>query len=393
MKPRQRNNCDIGRLSEAPPGRHARASRTLSWSLLAAAIIAGCAQPVPKPNPQHLGNTMGPKPAGDIPPPVTTPQLPPRPTPATKAETFSVVVNEVPARDLLFALARDAKVNVDVHPGIAGNVTLNAINQTLPQLLNRIARQVDIRWEMDGKNLSVLPDTAFLRIYKIDYVNMSRVSDTTVSVATEIGSTGRGATTGGGGGTGGSNSSTVVTSQSANRFWDSLSQNVCSLVAATRVISREEREASRSQQMRDQEDRLNVARALAPAGAGAAQLMQQVTSSAQGATPTNLQINCTPPVAGAAAATQLSLNNPVIANREAGVLSVYATQRQQERVQEFVDRVMGSARRQVLIEATVVEVELSSSYQQGINWQRLQGAGLRDQATACRRRAGPLNDA
>jgi general secretion pathway protein D len=57
------------------------------------------------------------------------------------------------------------------------------------------------------------------------------------------------------------------------------------------------------------------------------------------------------------------------------VLSVYATQRQQERVQEFIDRVMGSARRQVLIEATVVEVELSSSHQQGINWQRLQGAG------------------
>jgi len=54
---------------------------------------------------------------------------------------------------------------------------------------------------------------------------------------------------------------------------------------------------------------------------------------------------------------------------------VYATERQQERVQEFLDRVMISARRQVLIEATVVEVELSSNYQQGINWQRLQGAG------------------
>jgi len=376
MKPRQRNNCDIGQKSLAIQVRKSGASRRLTWSLLAAAIIGGCAQPIPKPNPQHIGPSTAAKPAGDIPPPVTTPLLPPKPMPANKAETFSVVVNEVPARDLLFALARDAKVNVDVHPGIAGNVTLNAINQTLPQLLNRISRQVDIRWEMDGKNLSVLPDTAFLRIYKIDYVNMSRVSDTTVSVATEIGSTGRGANTGAGGATGGSNSSTVVTSQSANRFWDSLSQNVCSLVAATRVISREEREASRSQQLRDQEDRLNVARALAPAGAGAAQLMQQVTSnSTQGATQASQQINCTPPVSGATAAAQLSVNNPVIANREAGVLSVYATQRQQERVQEFVDRVMGSARRQVLIEATVVEVELSSSFQQGINWQRLQGAG------------------
>ena len=35
---------------------------------------------------------------------------------------------EVPVRELLFALARDAKVNVDVHPAIEGNVTLNAID-------------------------------------------------------------------------------------------------------------------------------------------------------------------------------------------------------------------------------------------------------------------------
>ncbi|MBL8382422.1 MAG: secretin N-terminal domain-containing protein [Burkholderiales bacterium] len=307
---------------------------------------------------------------------MVAPALPPRPTPVTRAETYSVVVNEVPVRELLFALARDARVNVDVHPGIAGNVTLNAINQTLPQLLNRIARQVDIRWEMEGNNLSILPDVAFLRTYKVDYVNMSRVSDTTVSVATEIGSTGRGASTGGGAtGSSGSNSSTTVTSQSANRFWDSLALNVCSIVAATRVISQEEREALRNQQAREREDRLNVARALAPAGAGAASLMQQVTSQTATAPLPTAQINCTPQVAGAAAATALSVNNPVIVNREGGVLTVFATQRQQERIQEFLDRVMGSARRQVMIEATVVEVELSSSYQQGINWQRLQGAG------------------
>ena len=65
----------------------------------------------------------------------------------------------------------------------------------------------------------------------------------------------------------------------------------------------------------------------------------------------------------------------MIANRETGVVSVYATERQHERVQEFLDRVQSSAKRQVLIEATVVEVELSSNYQQGINWQRLQGSG------------------
>lgn len=336
-------------------------------------VVAGCTQPPVKPSLQHVGAmpSANPQPVGEIPSPVVIPTLPPRPQAVKRPETYSVVVNEVPVRDLLFALARDARVNVDVHPGIAGNVTLNAINQTLQQLLNRVSKQVDLRWEMDGQNLSVLPDNAFLRMYKVDYVNMTRVSDTNVSVSTEISSTGRGA----GSSAGGSNSSTTVTSQSANRFWDSLALNVCSLVAATRVITREERETLRTQQQRDRDDRLSVARSLAAAGAGAPQLMQQVTPAST--TPLQpLQINCTPQQAGTGqAGSALTLNNPVIANRETGVVSVYATERQHERVQEFLDRVQSSAKRQVLIEATVVEVELSSNYQQGINWQRLQGSG------------------
>jgi general secretion pathway protein D len=40
-----------------------------------------------------------------------------------------------------------------------------------------------------------------------------------------------------------------------------------------------------------------------------------------------------------------------------------------------VDRVLSSARRQVLLEATIVEVDLSSQYQQGINWSILQTGG------------------
>jgi MSHA type pilus biogenesis protein MshL len=61
----------------------------------------------------------------------------------------------------------------------------------------------------------------------------------------------------------------------------------------------------------------------------------------------------------------------VIANPEGGVITVRATARQHEKVQEFLDRVMSGARRQVLIEATIIEVTLSDGYQQGIEWSRL----------------------
>src|SRR5207247_10163914 len=61
----------------------------------------------------------------------------------------------------------------------------------------------------------------------------------------------------------------------------------------------------------------------------------------------------------------------VIANRESGVLYVRATSKQHEKVQEFLDQVMAGAKRQVLVEATVAEVQLRNEYQRGIEWQRL----------------------
>jgi general secretion pathway protein D len=61
----------------------------------------------------------------------------------------------------------------------------------------------------------------------------------------------------------------------------------------------------------------------------------------------------------------------VIGNRESGILYVRASSRQHEKVQEFLDQVLAGAKRQVLIEATVAEVQLRSEYQRGIEWQRL----------------------
>ena len=112
--------------------------------------------------------------AGNIPEPSKLSVVLPPPKPAAKVETYSVVVTSVPAREILFALARDAKINIDIGPGIEGVVTLNAIDQTLPQILDRISKQVDMRYTMDNGNLFVEADKPFLKTYKIDFINMSR---------------------------------------------------------------------------------------------------------------------------------------------------------------------------------------------------------------------------
>ena len=127
---------------------------------------------------------------------------------------------------MLFALARDARLNLDIDSSITGRVSINAVDQTLPQILKRISRQVSLRYHLDGPNIIVEQDRPFTRIYRIDYLNISRVTTSTVEVATQISSTG---TSGSGGG--GSNSSTTVTNESTNKFWSSLEENLEVLAA------------------------------------------------------------------------------------------------------------------------------------------------------------------
>src|SRR5713101_395471 len=186
--------------------------------------LGACAHAPIQPSDTHL-RADEPAPSGTVPAAIQISTILPKPKPTQRPETYSVVVNGVRVQELLFALARDAKLNIDVHPGITGAVTLNAIEQTLPQLLSRISKQADMRWELDGPNLIVMPDSPYLHTYRIDYVNMERTSTGTVGVSSQIGT--GGATAGGGGGAaggvgGGNSSSTTVRNTSENKFWATL---------------------------------------------------------------------------------------------------------------------------------------------------------------------------
>lgn len=338
--------------------------------LLVLALAACSNVPTQPPGDSHLrAEKLGAGGAAAIPPPVRQVLALPKPKPAPKAETYSVVVNNVRVQELLFALARDARLNVDIHPGIEGTVTLNAIDQTLQQLLTRIAKQVDLRWELDGPNLAVMPDTPFLRTYKVDYVNMSRETTGSVSVTTQIASTGAGASVAGGatGATGSNNSLTKIENKAQNRFWETLEKNIKDLLRETDKVFPE----GSSETVIERQDEQ------ATTGTGAP---YPGTNSRSAAAPTNLAASPNPATLQQSGVTVTRKTTyreaaSVITNPETGIISVRATARQHEKIQEFLDQVMASARRQVLIEATVAEVTLSKNYQQGIEWSRV-GSGL-----------------
>ena len=312
-----------------------------SLGVLLSLALAGCAGTSPVAGPGHLRpDTVAP---GKPPALVDAPLLPPPPASGARAraELFSVSVHNVDIRSLLFAIARDARLNLDVHPDLAGTVSINAIDQTLPEILDRAAMQVNMRYEMEGRNLFVMPDAPVLRHYRVDYPNVAREARSSVNASTSIGGSGG---SGGGGASGGNNSNTSLTNTSNNKFWETLTQNLRDLLRETDKLIPEGAEGG--------------AAAAPAAQAPAAPVIP--ASGAAGAAPAA-------PVAALPAA-RFRESASVIANPETGVISVRATYRQHMRVREFMDRVMASAGRQVMIEATIVEVNLSDEYQQGINW-------------------------
>jgi len=306
-------------------------------------VLGACAHPPIQQSDTHL-RAGEPAPSGTVPAPIQISTILPKPKPTQRPETYSVVVNGVKVQELLFALARDAKLNIDVHAGITGTVTLNAIEQTLPQLLSRISKQVDMRWELDGPNLIVMPDSPYLHTYRIDYVNMERTSTGTVGVSSQIG-TGAGTTGAGGGaagGTGGGNSSsTTVRNTSDNKFWATLEKNIKDILHETDKVLPTGGPSFQP-------------RAAPPGPAGASGVAPETT---------------TPNISFREAAA-------VMVNAEASLVIVRATSRQHEKIQEFLDQVLANAKRQVLIEATIAEVQLNNQYQQGIDWSALRVRGL-----------------
>ncbi len=337
------------------------------------ALLIACGAQLPKPSGQHIqSENAGSEQAASIPQPVKRVIPLPPPEAGPKVETYSVVVTNVPAQEILFALARDAKINLDIHAGIEGTVTLNAIDQTLPQILNRIAKQVDMRYEMDGPNLVVMPDSPYLKHYKIDYVNMSRDSDSAISDSTHIGTgvTGTtGVTSGASAGGAGSNSLLAIKNVSKNHFWETLIQNVKDILRETDKIL----PAGSSETMVQQSS------AISTTGTGAQQPSGPKKASVKQSGIENSPIPATLQEGGTTVTRTSTFREAasVIANPESGIITVRATGKQHEKIQEFIDQIMANARRQVMIEATVVEVRLSDQYQQGINWQRLRAAGTK----------------
>ncbi len=220
------------------------------------------------------------------------------PSQAKKLDLYSISAVNVPISDLLYHLSVDAGKELDLDSKVKGSVTINAINQPLGSIVQRVVNQVGAVYTIQHNVITVRLDVPYWHSYKIDYVNVSKkVTDTTV-MKMSVGSVGEGSAS-----NAASEFNMVV--ESKHDFWDTLYKNVVSMASLTGV---------------------------------------------------------------AASSAKSTSSNQVVMNREAGIISVNTTANRQLNIKDYLNQVSDRATKQVLIEATVVEVELNDRYQAGVDW-------------------------
>ena len=233
------------------------------------------------------------------------------------------ITEKVPVKDVLQELASKAEVNLELDPRITGGVIFTAIRQPFSRVLDRLCNMAGLRYKVEDNFLRIELDEPYIKSYAIDYLTLVRKSQSEIGIATNVFSSiqgGKNNNNNGGDATSGNNSTTKVETQATADFWGEIETNVESILTNTKS----------SRNMRVDSDTFK-------------ELKQE------GILPTKA----------------FSIN------RQAGLVSVFGTDRQQQAMEVYFAKIKRNVSSQVLIEARIIEVELNENYKSGINWRTL----------------------
>lgn len=240
-------------------------------------------------------------------------------------ERFDVSVRNVPAQAFFLGLVEGTDTNVVVHPEVSGSLSLDLKGVTVEEVLEVTRDIYGYEFDRSGNIYTVYPNELRTQVFHLNYLDVQRVgvSDTNLSIgqAESSGNNNRNNRSGNSGGD----------SEAANLLGmlgsgEESGGGSASLSPGARVQTRNRTDFWRS-------------------------LKESVTAIIGGDTGERM----------------------VMVSPQAGMIVVKAMPHELNSVREFLERSELSVRRQVILEAKILEVRLNEGFQAGINWGAIGG--------------------
>jgi len=225
-------------------------------------------------------------------------------------ERFDLNSEDTPAQAFFMALVDQTQNNIVVHPEVTGSISLQLQDVTVGEVLELVSEVYGYSFRRSPAGYVVFPATLQSRIFQINYLNLQR-----------------------------------------------------SGVSRTRVSSGQVSEARQSGR---QNNRALVGGMNNQSFGDSSQDMQQISGSGIETTYeadfwTELQDTLEQMIGDAA-------GHQVVVNSQTGVIVVRAMPDKLRSISDYLEAIQDIAQRQVVLEAKIVEVQLSDGYRSGINW-------------------------
>lgn len=266
----------------------------------------------------------------------------------------SISVNQtVPLRDVLYELAEQADYDIELDPRISGSIIFTARERPFDMVVKRISEIAGLRFKFEDDVMRVELDTPYQKTYKLDYLTFIRKNTSSVKNDVAV-------VTGDGAGTG---SKFETESTSEADFWAELQTGLTQILGTT---------ASAGQMLTSGDPQITaVEQSPAPVAPVFAEGVDGEGPTVQVQAPSAVLQVAPLPSSGGSATPITPQANVFSVNKQAGLVSVMATERQHAEVKDYLDEVRRSSTSQVLIEAKVLEVSLTDAYAAGINWDNI----------------------
>ncbi len=245
-------------------------------------------------------------------------------------ERFDVSVRNVAAKDFFLGLVNGTGVNVVVHPDVHGSVTLDLKNVTVDDVL-RVTRDIyGYEFKKERGIYTIYANAMRTEVFQINYLDVQRVgvSDTSVMIgrAQASGNNSNSNSNSGGGNSGGSDTANLLGMIESARQGESSGGSGSALTPGSRVqtLNRTDFWAS----------------------------LEKTLVSIIGGETESRSVMITP---------------------QAGMVVVKAMPNELSAVRTFLERSELSIKRQVILEAKILEVRLSEGFEAGVNWGAISG--------------------